>query len=576
MRFSCLYAPTLKEVPSYAEDVSHRLLLRGGFIRMSARGIYTYLPLGLRVLKKIENIVREEMNRVGGQEILLPIIQPAELWKTTGRWGDYGPEMMKLRDRSGREFALGPTHEEIITDLLKPEVRTYKQLPILLYQIYTKYRDELRPRGGLLRAREFIMKDLYSFHDSWESLDEIYEKLYQAYERICKRLGIRAIGVEAASGAIGGSISHEFMILSSNGESKILKCEKCGYAANEEKAEYKWDYDISSEELKVLEKVSTPNVRTVQEVADFLGKDIKQIVKSMVYKGREGYVIAVIRGDFEINLPKLRSHLSDQTLRLATIEEVKELTGAPAGFVSPVGLKNTKVVGDQSVKGLRNFVVGGNEVDTHFINANFDRDIKIDIWQDIKVVGEGDKCPKCGAPLKLIRGIEIGHIFKLGTKYSEKLNALVVDKNGKSKPIIMGCYGFGVSRAIPAIVEQKHDENGMIWPISVAPYEIIIVPLGDGKRQNKVAKDIYELLTAAGFEVLLDDRRLSAGIKLKDMDLIGIPIKIIIGKKVNNDKIELIIRENGQKEEVSISEGYNEVISKISNIVSDAKKALNR
>ena len=575
MRFSSLYAPTLKEVPSYAEEVSHRLLLRGGFIRMSARGVYTYLPLGFRVLKKIENIVREEMNRIGGQEILLPIVQPAELWKMTGRWDDYGPEMMKLKDRSGREFTLGPTHEEIITDLVKTEIKTYKQLPILLYQIYTKYRDELRPRGGLLRAREFIMKDLYSFHDSQESLDRTYDDIYKAYERVCKRLGIKAIAVEAASGAIGGSVSHEFVILAERGETKVLFCENCGYAANEEKAEYRCEYKSSTEEFKGLKKVLTPNVRTVEEVANFLNKDTKQIVKSMVYRGKEGFVIALMRGDLDINLSKLKTSLSDQTLRPATSEEVKELTGAPAGFVSPVGLNSIKVIGDYSVKGMKNFVVGGNEIDTHFINANFERDIRVDLWQDIKVVKEGDKCPKCGAPLKAVRGIEIGHIFKLGTKYSEKLGAYVVKKDGRSIPIIMGCYGFGISRAVAAIVEQKHDENGMVWPITVAPYEIIIVPLGGGKRQKRVAEDIYELLTASGYEVMLDDRNVSAGIKLKDMDLIGIPIKLIVGRNVDNDKVELVIRESGKREEVSISEGYTEVISKISNIINDMKEALN-
>ncbi len=556
MYWSKLYAPTLKEVPSDVDIKSAELLIRGGFIRKSASGIFSYLPLGTRVLQKITQIVREEMNRAGAQELLMPIMQPSEIWKITGRWEDYGPEMMKLKDRNDREFTLGPTHEEMITTLVKDELRSYKQLPINLYQINTKYRDEIRPRFGLLRGREFIMKDAYSFHTSTESLDQTYMDMYNAYARICERMDLKYVAVEADTGAIGGSNSHEFTAFAESGESNILVCKKCGYSATQEKAECLDDQNSADEPLKELNLVETPNVKTVDELAKFLKVEKGKIVKSMVFTGKNGFVMTLIRGDLEINVSKLKSYLGDQTLRFATAEEVLEKFSSPIGYIGPVGAKEIRIIADNSVKPLKNYVVGGLKNEYHYINVNHGRDYEIKEYADIRTVVEGDKCPKCGSPLELKKGIEVGQVFKLGTKYSEKLSATYVDSDGNEKYYIMGCYGWGVSRTMAAVVEQFHDEKGIIWPRSIAPFEVVVTVVNMSlPDQLKIGRDIYELLEKNGIEVLLDDRDVSAGVKFKDADLIGIPLRITCGKSLENGEVDLKLRNSDKQIKVKAEDG---------------------
>ncbi|AEH50356.1 proline--tRNA ligase [Pseudothermotoga thermarum] len=551
MRFSKLYAPTLKETPGDAEVVSHALLYRAGFIRKAAAGVYNFLPLGKRTLAKIEKIIREEMDRIGAQEILMPIIQPAELWQMTGRWEDYGPEMMKLKDRHNRDFTLGPTHEEMVTFLVKDELRSYKQLPVFLYQIGLKYRDEIRPRFGLLRAREFIMKDGYSFHDSYESLNETYEACKQAYSRIIERIGLKYTVVEAASGAIGGSESHEFVSFAPIGETNLLKCESCGYASNDEQAPYKGDYEKYEEEEKPLTLVHTPNVRTVQQVADFLGVKPSRIVKSLLFVGRNGFVMALIQGDKELNVEKLKVQMQDQSLRLAEPEEVLEAFKVPIGFIGPVGLNNVTIVADYGVKYMKNVVVGGMKTDYHYVNTNLGRDFKVDIFADLRVVEPNDPCPICGKPLSGSKGIELGHVFKLGTKYSKAMNAMYMDEKGELKPFIMGCYGWGVSRTMAAVVEQLNDEDGIIWPRSVAPFEAIITIVSvNDEKQKSFAEALYNRLKEK-IDVIIDDREISPGMKFKDADLIGFPLRITVGKSLADGSVELKLRNSKKHEKVS-------------------------
>jgi prolyl-tRNA synthetase len=569
LKWSQLYAPTLKEVPSDADIKSQELLVRAGFIRKVVAGVYSYLPLGLRVLQKITQIVREEMNDIGAQELLMPIMQPAEIWKITGRWEDYGPEMVKFKDRNKREFTLGPTHEEMITTLIKGELKSYKQLPATLYQINTKYRDEIRPRFGLLRGREFIMKDAYSFHSSEESLDETYQAMYKAYSKICERMDLEYFAVEADTGAIGGNNSHEFTVLAKNGESNILYCDKCGYAATDEKAEYQPDYPVSTEEEKKLELVSTPNVKTVEELANFLGIDKTKIVKTMVFVGRNGVFMALIRGDLEINEAKLKAHFKDQTIRKALPDEVKEALKVPIGYLGPVGAK-VKIFADLSVKGMKNFVVGGMKEEYHYVNANIGRDFEVTEWFDMKRVVAGDRCPKCGAPLKMKKGIEVGQIFKLGTKYSEKLEAFYVDSDGERKPFVMGCYGWGVSRTMAAVVEQYHDENGMIWPHSIAPFEVIVTVVNSSNsEQMKFGNELYEFLKNKGFDVLLDDREVSGGFKFKDADLIGIPLRITIGRKLKDGKVEMKLRNS--KDVYNVNAEKDMIVQKVEEMLNGYK-----
>lgn len=564
MRFSQLYAPTLKEAPSDADLVSIKLLIRGGFVRKVAAGVYTYLPLGFRVLKKIEEIVRQEMNAIGSQEILMPIIQPAELWHETGRWDDYGPEMMKLQDRHERFFTLGPTHEEIITHILRNELKSYKQLPVSLYQIAMKYRDEIRPRFGLMRSREFLMKDAYSFHDSWESLDEAYKKFYSAYSKILERLGLDYLVVEADSGAIGGNESHEFNVLAKYGESTLLYCD-CGYAASDEKAEYLFKPIVQNRLPAELELVSTPQSRTVEEVTAFLGVSSREIIKSLIYSGRNGYVMVLIRGDEELNESKLKASMNDQTLTMATPQQVFELLKVPVGFVGPVGLPNgIEIVADLSIKGLKNAVGGALKEGFHYRGILPERDFKIGKWLDLKMVKTGDACPKCGKSLKSAKGIEVGHIFKLGTKYSDKMEGSVTDAQGNAISYVMGCYGWGVSRTIGAIVEQLHDKDGMIWPLEAAPFDIIVTAVNTKDEEiMKRSVEIYELLKKRGYDVLLDDRETSPGMKFKDADLIGIPVRVTLGKKLAEGIVEIKSRTEEKPVMVSVNDGYGPIVEEV-------------
>lgn len=564
MRFSQLYAPTLRENPADAEIPSQALLQRAGFVRKIAAGIYTYLPLARKTLLKIENIVREEMNRIGAQEILMPIVQPAELWQKSGRWDDYGPEMMKLKDRHNRDFTLGPTHEELVTELIKNELTSYKQLPLSLYQIANKYRDEIRPRFGVLRAREFIMKDAYSFHDSWESLNDTYLKFKEAYSKIMERVGLRYTIIEASSGAIGGSESHEFVAFANSGESNILYCE-CGYAGSDERVPYKGDYPKYDEDEKEIELVYTPNVRTVEQVADFLNVDVRRIVKSLIFKGREGFVMALVPGDKELNFEKLKAYLNDQSLQMALPDEILAEFGVPIGFLGPVDLKKVRIIADNGVKYMKNFVVGGMKKDHHYINVNYGKDFEIKEWTDLIVVQPGDPCPVCGKPLKGEKGIELGHIFKLGTKYSETMDVKYMDKDGKMKPFIMGCYGWGISRTLGAVVEQLHDENGIIWPISVAPFEVVITIVGK-QLEKEFSEKLYDFLIKNNIDVIIDDREVSPGVKFKDADLIGFPIRITIGKLYKNGQVELKDR-TGKKRVVSAD--LNEILASLNEMKSE-------
>ncbi|MEN3042949.1 MAG: proline--tRNA ligase [Fervidobacterium sp.] len=541
MRYSQFYAPTLKEAPSDAEVPSQELLIRAGFIRKIAAGVYTYLPLGRKVLLKIEKIVREEMDKIGANEILMPIIQPAELWKQSGRWDDYGPEMMKLKDRHGRDFTLGPTHEELVTFLVQNELNSYKQLPITLYQIANKYRDEIRPRFGVLRAREFIMKDGYSFHSSFESLDETYQAHRKAYSNIMERIGLKYAVVEASTGTIGGSESHEFVAFADTGESNILFCE-CGYAGNDERVPYVGNIQYDNEEEKGIEKVFTPNVKTVQDVADFLNVPVRKIVKTLIYKGRNGYYMALVPGDRELNEEKLKSFVNDQSLVFASPEDILRDFGVPIGFLGPVGAKKIKIIADNLVKGMKNFVVGGMEKDYHFVNVNPEKDFQVDNWADLVVTQKNDPCPVCGRPLNSKKGIELGHIFKLGTKYSEAMGTKYMDKDGQLKPFIMGCYGWGISRTMGAIVEQLHDEKGIIWPISVAPFVVVITPVSNNEYLMNFSEGLYNYLVQKGEEVLFDDRNISPGMKFNDADLIGVPFRITVGKTLSHGIVEIKYR----------------------------------
>ncbi|MDI6631998.1 MAG: proline--tRNA ligase [Bacillota bacterium] len=540
MRVSELLIPTLREVPAEAEVASHRLLLRAGFIRKVAAGIYTYLPLAQRVLMKIKAIVREEMNRIGGQEILLPIIQPAELWHQSGRWNVYGPELFRLQDRHKRDFCLGPTHEEIVTALVAAEVRSYKQLPLLLYQIQNKYRDERRPRFGLLRGREFVMKDLYSFDRDEEGLDRSYQKMFEAYTRVFSRMGLRFRAVEADTGAIGGSVSHEFMVLADSGEAVIVYCpdEACGYAANVEKAESMFVPETGGEEAP-LEMVATPGMRTVEEVIGFLGVPAKRLVKTLLYRTERGLVAALVRGDREVNEVKLQNHLDVLTLELADEAAIEAATGAPVGFSGPVGLKVPLVV-DREVAALKAAVTGANKADAHFVNVCPGRDFPVTGTADIRLVAAGDPCARCGKPLAEVRGIEVGQVFKLGEKYSRVMEAFYLDEQGIQRPMVMGTCGIGITRAMAAAVEQHHDADGIIWPVSIAPFHAVVLPVNvQDAEQAAAAGRVQQALAAAGVEAVLDDRAERPGVKFKDADLVGYPVRVTAGRHVAEGMVEV-------------------------------------
>ena len=552
MKLSKMLISTLREVPGEAEIASHQLMLRAGMIRKSATGIYTFMPNGVRVLKNVENIVREEMDRAGAQEFLASALIPANLWQESGRWDVFGPEMFRLKDRNGRDFCLGPTHEEIFTDLARNEIKSYKQLPLNLYQIQTKYRDERRPRFGVMRSREFIMKDAYSFDKDNEGLDISYMKMYEAYNKIFTRCDLEFSAVEADSGAMGGSGSAEFMVKSDIGEDEIAFCTSCNYAANTEKATSKLE-EVEKEAEKELKKTETPNVRTIEELVTFFNTNDKKFAKTLIYKADDKVVGVMVRGDRSLNETKVSNALGGvMELEMADAETVLNATSAEIGFAGPIGLKVDILLVDEEVTRMSNFIVGANDTGYHYENVNYEKDFK-GIVGDYKLVSEGDMCPKCGSPINIRRGVEVGHIFKLGTKYSQAMGANYLDENGKSVPLVMGCYGIGVNRTVAAIIEQHHDENGIIWPMAVAPYKVIIMPANvKNEVQMKMAEKIYEDLKSRGIDVLLDDRNERVGVKFKDSDLIGIPIRVTVGKKIVEDIVEFKLRKNQDIEEVKI------------------------
>jgi len=545
MRLSRYFMPTLREDPSEAETVSHKLLLRAGMIRKLASGIYNFLPLGFKALKKIEQIVREEMNKAGALEILMPLVQPAELWQETGRWELYGKELLRIKDRKDHDFCLGPTHEEVVTDIVRRDVKSYKDLPLILYQIAVKFRDEIRPRFGIMRAREFIMKDAYSFDADEEGLEKSYQKMYETYHRIFENCGLKFKAVEAHTGAIGGDVSHEFMVLAETGEDTIAFCEACGYASNIELTPAETSENYPQESPKPLEKVYTPGVRTAKEVADFLGLPVAKITKTLIYIVEENEAVAVcIRGDHEVNEIKLEKILGGKPFRMAKDEEIRRIAGASPGFIGPKGLK-IKIIADKSLVGYPNFVIGANEDEYHYINANLGETFTPDMIADVRKATEGDLCPHCGKPLSFLKGIEVGHIFKLGTKYSLPMKAMFLDKDGQMKPFIMGCYGIGVSRVLAATIEQNHDEKGIIFPWQIAPFQIGIIPLKDSFKEK--AESLYQGLSQK-WDVLLDDRDERPGVKFNDLDLIGVPLQIILGKAFEEKgEVEIKQRKTGER-----------------------------
>ncbi len=535
MRFSRLFSRTLKEKPSEADSVSHQLLLRASMIQQVATGIYSYLPLGLRVLKKIEHIIREEMDKVGGQELMMPSLQPFELWEQSGRYPSFGKTLFTIIDRKNHKLVLGPTHEEVITELVRRFVQSYRDLPLLLYQIQNKFRDEPRSRGGLLRVREFLMKDLYSFHVDDNSLDKTYHEIIQAYTNIYGRCGLPSAVVEADSGAIGGKESHEFMLIAETGEDEIIHCSECGYAANVEKAQIT-KVNMENEKPLPIEEIATPNIKTIEDVASFVCVPTIKTLKAVFYSADGRIVFAAIRGDLDINETKLRNLLKVTDLRLATDSEVTKV-GLIAGWASPIGIKSAQIIADDSVLLGSNFVAGANKPDTHLKNVNCPRDVKADMIADIAIARPGDQCPQCKAILISKHGIEVGHVFKLGTFISEKLGANYLDQDGAIRPIIMGCYGIGLGRLLAAAVEQNHDDKGIIWPIAIAPYHIHLCPLQmDNIDVSETAERLYKEINEAGIEVLFDDRSESPGVKLNDADLLGIPLRIIVSPRTLQSK----------------------------------------
>ncbi|WP_428908629.1 proline--tRNA ligase [Niallia sp. Krafla_26] len=555
MKQSKTLIPTLREVPADAEIKSHQLLLRAGYIRQTASGVYSYLPLAWRTLQKIENIIREEMNAIDSVEILMPTLQQAELWQESGRWYTYGPELMRMHDRHNREFALGPTHEEVITTLIKDEVKSYKRLPLSLYQIQTKFRDEKRPRSGLLRGREFIMKDAYSFHSSRESLDETYDKMYQAYSNIFTRAGLDFRAVIADAGAIGGKGTHEFMALSDIGEDTIAYSDTSSYAANIEMAPVVTQYEKSNEDVKELEKVLTENQKTIADVSSFLNVDVQQCIKSLLFKVDDQYVLVLVRGDHEVNDIKLKNVYNAGTVELAEADETIKILGCSVGSLGPVGVSNVDVIADHAVKTIVNGVCGANEEDYHYVHVNPERDFQVSRYEDLRFIQEGDPSPDGQGRILFAKGIEVGHIFKLGTRYSEAMNAVFLDEKGKAQPFIMGCYGIGVSRMISAVAEQFNDEKGFIWPVSIAPYHVHLVAVNmKDEAQTELTERLYRELSQKRFEVLYDDRQERAGVKFADSDLIGLPIRITVGKKANEGLVELKVRKTGEMKEVHVDE----------------------
>ncbi len=555
MKFASLLIPTLREDPAEAEIPSHRLMLRAGLMRKVAGGIYTHLPLGLRTLQKIMAIIREELDAIGCQELLLPIMQPAELWHETGRWAQYGDEMFRLQDRHGRQFCLGPTHEEIITALVRSEVRSYRQLPLILYQIQNKYRDEIRPRFGVMRAREFIMKDAYSFDRDEAGLDASYEAMYKAYQRIFARCGLETRAVLADPGAIGGNDTHEFMVLAETGEAAVVYCDRCDYAANVEKAETKPTGPLEAPSPPPVEKVHTPGVRTIDELVSFLGAPPERMIKTLVYVADGVPVVALVRGDRELNEVKLARALGADVVAPADPETIKAVMKAPAGSLGPVGLSCVRVVGDYEVAAIADGITGANEEDFHLVHVAFGRDYTCELF-DLRLAVAGDPCPRCEGRLHQARGIEVGQVFKLGTKYSKALNATFLDENGEERLFIMGCYGIGVTRTMAAIIEQHHDERGICWPMSVAPFHAVLIVINPADAaQLEAANSLYDALGKAGIEVVLDDRDERPGVKFNDADLIGFPIRLVVGPKLLAEgKAELKLRASGEVEIIPLEQ----------------------
>ncbi len=574
MRYSEFFLPTLREVPTDAEVISHQLMLRAGMIRRVAAGIYELLPMGVRVIRKVETIIREEMNRAGALEVLMPTVLPAELWQETGRWDFYGKELLRLKDRNGREFCLGPTHEEVITDLVRREIRSYRQLPRNLYQIQTKFRDEIRPRFGLMRGREFIMKDAYSFDTDRAGAERSYRAMHEAYTAIFRRCGLRFRAVEADSGKIGGNLSHEFMVLADTGEDRVVSCTSCDYAANMEMAaaappagdgavpgnKYAADAESGVQDSgRYPVEVKTPGMKTVEEVTRFLGITARDLVKTIILSGEKGPVSILVRGDHEVNPVKVRRIVGDETLELADSDIVERVTGAPVGYAGPVGLA-IPIFADNAVRSMSRFVTGGNATDVHLMDVDL-VDFKVEDFADLREASPGDPCPKCGGILTFLRGIEVGHIFYLGTKYSGSMKAHYLDEKGREKPIEMGCYGIGVGRTAAAAIEQNHDEKGIIWPLPLAPFQVILLSLDPGSKDvHSVAERIYSDLMAAGIEVLLDDREDRPGVKFNDADLVGIPIRITLGERsLKEGKAELKERATGKESRIPV-EGVVEAV----------------
>lgn len=556
MRVSELFLATQREIPADAEIPSHRLMLRAGLIRKMASGVYSFMPMGYRTYRKVEAVIREEMDKAGAQELIMPALLPAEAYQGSGRWEKFGPEMFRLTDRGGRSFCLGPTHEEPFTETVRDSIRSYKQLPVTLYQIQHKYRDEKRPRFGVIRAREFVMKDAYSFDVDEAGLDISYKKMYDAYRAIFDRLGLDYTIVDADSGAMGGSGSQEFMVKSEVGEDAICFCDECGYAANEEKAGWTRPAPETSEEL-AIEKIHTPDVKTIEELCGYLNCGPDAFVKTILYNIDGKFVAAMCRGDRDINETKLGNLYDATEMELASFADVEMITGAKVGFAGPVGLKQKiDIVVDPEVEGMKNFVVGACETDYHFKNVNIGRDFKADKVADITNAKAGDICPKCGkGKLGMARGVEVGHIFKLGTKYSDALRCVYLDNNGKEHSMVMGCYGIGVSRVLAAIIEQYHDDDGIIWPSVVAPYKIIVVPTkANDEELMTVANKIYDDLTKAGCEVLIDDRNERPGVKFKDADLLGIPLRITVGRRAGEGIVEVKRRDSQETSEIPVDE----------------------
>lgn len=565
MRMSKMFFKTLREDPSEAEIASHKLLLRGGFIKKSASGIYSYMNLGYRVIRKIEAIVREEMDSHDAQEINMSAVQPRELWEESGRWDTFGPEMFKLKDRNDREFCLAPTAEEFFTDLVRSDVNSYKKLPINIYQIKTKYRDEKRPRFGINRAREFLMKDAYSFDKTQEDMVASYKNMWDAYENIYDRLELDYRIVRGDSGAIGGNESHEFTALSDVGEGVITYCDSCDFSATDEKAEVAYQYDNSSEDIKELEKVETKGVKTIDDLAELLKVDKDRCLKAvdLMLKGEK--IVVFIPGSRELNLTKLIKHLgcAEHEIEMMGDEDIKSMRSFP-GYTGPIGLKADRLIADERVKNIKNMVIGANEENYHYMNYNISDNEKFEFVDDLLMIAEGDVCPKCGGKLEFKRGIEVGNIFQLGQKYSKSMKATFLDENGKDEYFWMGCYGVGISRTVSAIVEQNNDEKGIIWPISSCPYEAIITIVNvKDEEQNKLAEEIYQKLLAEKVEVLLDDRAERAGVKFNDRDLIGIPLRITVGKLASEGKVEYSTRREMENEDIDASEAINKVISYI-------------